>query len=398
MKLKLIVIILTFSFNLAVAQSSSSQFLIGFYGLQSPVGTQGFNTGHLDEIVDELNSAQKGGINVSIPYRSWNRIKYPHWDFFGFVKNYMSDMYKFTKMKPGKTGIQTLTPPLYAIFLLPPISNTPEDDRGNDRKLDKRLFRKFVKEILNKEISLVIENTTNDSVALSILLNQRFRPLGGWYLDDEPLVRNHDIEVLEDMANIIKSVEEDYFYSHEIFRDVSDEYMTDYLHPIFIAFDGDDLHNYKNSGRPKDAKTYNYNGVQYSFPKDKKYTIFSRGTLDVILVDFYHQDIKFWGKIINDIHTEIEFSRRSLKVIPVVKVNHKKTNHSKYSVKYFNNLFSFLANQKIDGIWMYQWNTNKNDTYAGKDIWLDQNVNLSDLIKNIFSGTSKLKIKKKSAK
>ena len=28
------------------------------------------------------------GVNSAIPYRSWDKINYPNWDFFGFVKNY----------------------------------------------------------------------------------------------------------------------------------------------------------------------------------------------------------------------------------------------------------------------------------------------------------------------
>jgi len=74
--------------NLSIAQEMNNDFRIGMYNLQSPVGTKVFQTGHLEEIIEQVNSAIMGGVNSAIPYRSWDKINYPNWDFFGFVKNY----------------------------------------------------------------------------------------------------------------------------------------------------------------------------------------------------------------------------------------------------------------------------------------------------------------------
>ena len=346
----------------------------GMYGLQSPVGTKDHHTGGLASIKDDIRKISGiktdgnfRSINAAIAYRSWDRKKYPDFNFFGYVTNYMSDMYEFTKGENGSTGIQILTPPLYNVFTDPQVED-PENDIGNDREVDENLFEEFVLTILNAEVEIVQNSVEDKKDIINILMDQDARPLGGWYLDDEPLVRNHDIQVIEKMAEEIRRIEKDFFSSNKLFMDLPYSEVANYYHNRFIAFDCDDLHGHQKAFRKSDGKVYNRDGKSMEFSDGKIYTVFSANTYDVLLPDFYKQDIRFWGKIISEIRYEFtKYNRSQPLLMPVISMQIRKEDLANYTLDYYKELFDFLHASKVNGILTYVWNPGNPDYYGAKN-------------------------------
>ena len=375
---KIVIILIVLCFTTMEAQDKSDYFQIGLYGLQSPVGTKGFQTGKLNEIKNEVNETSSN-INASIAYRSWNRKKYPNWDFNEFVSNYMKDMYLLTKDVNGNSGIQVLTPNLYSVFADPVVSETIENDNGNDRYLSREVFKKFIFDILDEEFNIVKQEVKSDAKTIEILTNKYKRPLLGWYLDDEPLIRNHDISVIIEMAWYIRGLEKEFYNMHKVLSKFPNS-LDSYYHFRYMAFDGDDLHKYKRSGRPEDAVFYNLNGKSISFAKNQIYTVFPDDVVDVLLIDFYKPDPLFWNKIINDVEIEYLLTQRvKPKIMPVIYTNFKRKSKL-YNNKFYSNTFTQFKALDMDGVWIYKWKGSDSKVGA-KDIWNSEDIKLKEIIR-----------------
>jgi hypothetical protein len=358
-----LLLILKIQFAQSSNNLTNTNFQIGIYGLQSSPGTYGFQTGSLNEIKDDIDLV-KGTINAAIPYRHWDRVNYPNWDYNKYFQTYLQDMYSFTFNNENLECIQSYTPPLYSSFLKPPIESLPDDDRWNDRNLDFGLFQNFIKSVLEKELRLVINVSKNNKNLLEkILTTPNLHPLGGWYLDDEPLVRNHDIEVIETMSNLIRLIEKEFFYEKIVPLGIKEELLNNYLHPRYIAFDGDDLHKYFNSGRKFDGKFYNRDGNTIYFEKNQIYTVFKENTFDVLLLDFYHDDNKFWKKMFNDIADEYNsIGIKTPSIMPVFNIEVAKTSNISDNLIKMTSLLDLFKIFNVSGVWMYIWeNVNSNN-------------------------------------
>jgi len=360
---------------------AQENFQIGMYGLQSPVGTKGYKNGGLDEIKADINLV-KNNINSAVAMRSWNRKKYPTWNFSGYFTNYMKEMYSQTMDEDGNSGIQVLTPNLYWIFADPVIDGTSEDEKGYNRHLSREVFRKFVFSLLEEEFKMVKKEVKSNSKTIEILANNTKRPFLGWYLDDEPLIRNHDISVIIEMAWFIRDLEKEFFESHEILSKYPNK-LNEYFSPRYIAFDGDDLHKHRKSGRSEDALFYNLNGKEIKFSKNQIYTVFPEDIVDVLLIDFYQADPLFWNKIINDVELEYLHTQRvKPKIMAVIYANFKKKYDSYYNNKFYTDTFNQVMNLKIDGVWIYTWHSSK-ENIGAKDIWNSREIKLNKFIESI---------------
>lgn len=378
--------------SILLSQNLENSFIKGIYSLQPVPGTKGHANGDVSEISDEILSAYIGrdsgrtiGINSVIPYRHWDRVNYPNWNYLGYVITYLKGIYNLTVDSSGTAGMQVLTPPLYSSFFKELSAGVLENDKGIDRILDTALVGNFIFELLNFEKELVLNKVGNDSSrALYILLNKFNRPLGGWYLDDEPFVRNHDVEILESLAGVIRKTEKDFFINESIFRNTSSEQLEKYFQNRFIVFDGDDLHDYKVSGRKEDGDNYNYNGETYWLSPFNRYTVLGEDTFDVLMVDFYHKDIDFWSKIINDI--EFEYSNHHWKrpaLIPVIYgLMQEGSIMSEYKY-YSSNLIQSLLKHDIQGIYIYAWRATDRGKVVTKDLWSEPEVELRKIVESI---------------
>ncbi len=381
------------SFGLAqeLVKLDNKKFIKGLYGLQAPVGTKGYRTGRVDEVKKDLLSlvknenpgSENNSINSLIAYRSWDRKNFPNWDFSGFFLNYMEDIYELTKNENHRATVQVLTPTLYQPFIIPAVSTKPRNDEGIDRSLDKVLFKQYVFDVLQKEYDIVKKFSTNDSMLIDILLSPSSRPLLGWYLDDEPIVANHDIQVIEEMARIIFETEYEFIRNKIEFNSIRDKILFNYHHIKTGAFDCDDLHQHPKSRQSKDGLTYNRDGRTYKLD-GQRYTIFKNGTYDVLMPDFYQLDTKYWGKILNDIR--YEFASSNIKqpgIMPVIRgfIN-KKYVHA-LSNDFYTVLTNFLLNQKVDGIWIYTWQENNKENITVKDLLKEQTVGLKSILRNL---------------
>jgi len=378
---KLLVGVILISSTLIFTQEKNNNFQIGIYALQSPPGTKGHQNGTLTEVKDDIRSV-KGIINAIIPYRHWDRVRYESWNYTGFFLNYIKDLFRLTYSQFTNTTIQSLTPSLYSSFIVPASKNAPDDDSGIDRNLDVLLFSQFLETVLREEINLVFNQVNGDTAKfLSIILNHRLRPLGGWYLDDEPFIRNHDIEVIESMSRIIRLVETKVFYQNKILRDSGFYSLRKYRQLRYVAFDADDLHGYKISGRKSDAKFYNYNGKSIPLTEKKIYTIFKENTLDVIMPDFYHDDTDFWKTILRDIKSEFLLNNKRLPLImPILKGF--KSSYDKKNIDY-QKLIEQLEKEDIAGIWLYSWLDSFDKTIDIKQRWNNKSNNLKKSILNL---------------
>ena len=392
-KIKMLTALFVLSTILIWAQVSESErrakFQIGMYGLQPSPGTKGHQNGSVAEMKDELSLAQRPssenniGVNAAIAYRHWDRVDHPNWSLTNYVTNYLEEMYFATINEDKSAGIQVLTPPLYSSFLQTPLKTAPEDDKGNDRVLDVDLFKTFVESVLQKELEIVLKATEgNIELVKEIMSAPHKRPLGGWYLDDEPLVRNHDIEVLNTMSSLLKIIEEN-FYAKNSSLYLNNRGREAYSHPTHVAFDADDLHRHPNSGRPNDGTFYNLNGKNISIDKGKIYTIFNPGTVDVIMPDYYGEDDNFWNVILNDIDEEFaNYKAEKPKVMPVVKSFIKKRNALPTSEEY-EQLIQSLLEFNIAGVWFYSWRDSFGDRISASELWKKEKADLGRALKVI---------------
>lgn len=369
------------------AQNSSSinhDIQIGIYGLQSPPGSNGFQTGSLKDVESDIKSVV-GTFNASIPYRHWDRVNYPKWDFNSYVLTYLENMYSLSFNPDDFSCIQSFTPPLYSSFLDPPIARMPDDDKNYNRSLNFDLFQNFVKKVLEKELILInnVANGDKDKF-VKIITNPKLRPLGGWYLDDEPLVRNHDIEVVETMSELIRLIEKEFFYERIVPLGVDSILMEKYLHPRYIAFDGDDLHKYSKSGRSFDGKFYNRNGNSIYFKSNQIYTVFKENTFDVLLLDFYHNDIPFWEKMLNEIPSEFKSVKQKMpKVMLVASAQVESASKINEKIEELNRTIQLISEYKLQGIWMYIWDDNDSKNLDAKIIWNDSQQKLKIDLKSM---------------
>jgi hypothetical protein len=375
--MKQILIVFLFSAIFVVAQNSSitdqNYFQLGIYALQSPPGTKGHQNGSLKDIEADVKEVN-GIINASIPYRHWDRVNYPDWDFNNYFLTYLSEMYTLTFNSQDYTCIQAFTPPLYSSFLDPPLAKMPEDDRWNNRNLDFDLFRSFIKKILDKEFELVSEAVNgNKNKIIEILFNQHLRPLGGWYLDDEPLVRNHDIEVVETMSQIVRLLEKEFFIEKIIPLGETESSLKYYLHPRYIAFDGDDLHKHPRSSRRFDGRFYNLDGRTIYFKNKNIYTVFNEDVYDVLLLDFYHNDIAYWQKMLDEVKQDFRSVNRDLPAImPVINVQVRPESTIENKLVEVDNLVELFSGMNFPGLWLYIWDDFNNETADANILWKQQ--------------------------
>jgi len=379
-----IIIIFFLSIHVFAQESNNTNFehfQIGIYALQSPPGTKGHQNGSLKDIVADVKEVN-GTINASIPYRHWDRVNYPDWDFHNYFLTYMEEMYSTTLNNEDMSCIQVFSPALYSSFLTPPIKQMPENDRWADRNLDFELFQEFIRTILKKELELIINAVGSDKEKLEkILFNNKLRPLGGWYLDDEPLVRNHDIEVIETISEVIRLLEKEFFLEQIVPLGFNENKLNSFLHYRYIAFDGDDLHKYPKSSRQYDGRFYNRDGKTIYFQNNQIYSVFKPNTFDVLLLDFYHNDISFWEKMFNDIKNEYELLNREMPIVMPV-INTQIENESKLNLKLeeVENLINLFSNYNFPGIWMYIWEDNDNNNLDTRFIWKKNNFELKKKI------------------
>jgi len=373
-------------------QKNGENFLVGMYALQSPVGTKGFQDGSVSDIEPEVLSAYRGeypieyeGVNCAIAYRHWNRIDYPNWNYSGFVKNYIKSMYELTRNESGEAGLQVLTPSLYSSFFLDPVSQMPTNDAGMDRELDYGLFLDFIQQVLKHEVNIVLEAVDNDSSkAIEILQNSVTRPLGGWYLDDEPLVRNHDIEIIQSMAKAIRLAEADYYSNEPLFDSMRFRNMNSLYHPRYIAFDSDDLHAYPGSSRPDDGKFYNFNGDSIKFSNGHIYSVFGEDVYEVLMPDFYHRDIEFWDVIFTDIEIDYFYANQQKpKIMPIISGQVTERDDIDTQAEFYNQLLSKLLKKNISGIWIYAWRGSNPKTMDVVETWTHPKVQLSRIVQSI---------------
>lgn len=356
---------------------SNKHWEIGIYGLQEFPPLSGHQTGNLNNIKSDIDMIN-GYINTTIPMRSWNRDKYPNWDFFNYYLNYIQDIYNFTKTNTAECGIQTLTPALYPIFSDPPIDNI-ENDSNNNRILNKNLLKNFIISSLNKEVELILKSCNNDEKLLfNILSDSKSRIIKGWYLDDEPLIRNHDISVINDMGKYIRELEIQYYSNHNILSKFN---INELFKNRYVAFDCDDLHDYPASGRKLDAQFYNLNGRNIKFPSNIKYTIFDDNCIDVLLLDFYGTNVLFWKKILKDIINEYKLQNKKLPQMEcIIYSDIWPENNLSYQEKYYIDTIELLKQYDINGIWFYLWYRNIDEVRTLKSMWNNPKYNIKKLI------------------
>jgi hypothetical protein len=369
-----IIFIILFIQSLAQERVENEQLQIGIFSLQSPPGTEGYQNGSLIDVKKDIEMV-KGFVNAAIPYRHWNRADYPNWNYTGFVTTYIKDLFKLTYSDSTSELIQAFTPPLYSSFINPPVKSVPENDGKIDRNLDIGLFNNFVSTILKKEIDLVFESVDGDtSKFIEIMFNKKKRPLGGWYLDDEPLIRNHDIEVIESMAKIIRLIEIKTYYENSLFRYYGHDSLDNYLQNRYLAFDADDLHDYHLSKRKRDADFYYFNGISRKLEKENIYTVFSEDTYDILMLDFYHNDNFFWNNIILEAKNEfISHNREIPLIMPIVKGFKGPYDDN---ILDYRSLFSLLMKLDIAGLWFYSWIDSLEETIDLKENWNNEENNL----------------------
>lgn len=378
-RITLLVLLLSISL---VGQSNfkdlKDDFQIGIYALQPKPGTRGHQKGTLNEIKDDIEKV-KGLINAVIPYRNWNRADYPSWNYSGYVENFIKEMFSRTYSPYKNDLIQAFTPPLYSSFINPPVTTVPENDRQVDRSLDIGLFNNFIETLLREEINFVFDFVKGDtSKFLEIMLDRKKRPLGGWYLDDEPLIRNHDIEVIESMSKIIRLIEMKIYFENPILRNSGFNSFVDYKQDRYLAFDSDDLHNYHLSGRKEDAKFYYYNGSPKRLKKDKIYSVFKEGTYEVLMLDFYHDDIFFWNNILLEAKYEFHSQNRPIpQIMPIIKGFKRDVDSEMID---YRALINLLSKYEISGLWIYSWIDSFDKTIDLKENWNKRDNNLRESI------------------
>jgi len=384
MNYKILIFFMFVNILLGQNLTDSNQIQIGIYALQSPPGTNGHQTGSLKDIEADVKSVM-GTINASIPYRHWDRVNYPNWDFNKYFLTYLEDMYSLTFNPDDLSCVQSFTPPMYSSFLDPPLASMPDDDRWYNRNLDFDLFQYFIKNILEKELSLIKNSSSGDKDKfLKIITDQELRPLGGWYLDDEPLIRNHDIEVIETMSEVIRLIEKDFFHEKIVPLGISENLLEKYLHPRYIAFDGDDLHKYPKSGRSFDGKFYNKDGNTFYFTKNKIYSVFQENTFDVLLLDFYHNNIPFWEKMFNDIESEFTTARQKIPIVmPVINAQVALGSTIDAKQKEIDELVQLFTKLKMPGMWLYIWDDFDSKNLDTKVIWNDKQQKLKTELKSL---------------
>lgn len=369
--------------NLVFAQETESNFQLGIYGLQSPVGTKDFQTGKLSEIKSEVKDLSCV-FNSAIAYRSWDRNKYPTWDFTGFVTNYMSDMFTMTNEDSCDGIIQVLTPPLYPIFSDPQDLSLSNNDVGNNRSLEIKLFKEFITSLLQKEFDLVKEACTNKIEIMEMITDKYKRPLGGFYLDDEPLVRNHDISVIEEMGKEIRRIEKKFMESNTVLSQMPRNKKNDYYHLRYIAFDCADLHAHVKAARKEDGKFYNRDGKSVSFSNGRIYSVFAPNTYDVLMPDFYKNDTRFWGEILSHIRYEYISNNLEIPILtPVISTEYREQDMKVFPENYYEVLTKYLKSQNIAGLWIYIWETTSPSFTDTKSLWENPRMNLKSTVKKL---------------
>lgn len=372
---------------------------IGMYSIQDMQG-KGHQTGSVwgieKQIIQLIDPAQNSNFRISqtLPYRFWDRVRWPDWDFTGYVCEYMQSMYEITRDTSLSAGIQVLTPALYINFVSPPLqlgSHNIDDDARANRSLALKIFDEFINRVLLKEYGIVKKAAGGDTTAeqqakiCALFQDPRKRPLGGWYLDDEPLIRNHDLQVIISMSRRIRKLEYEFSKQNKCLSQ-NGIVLT---HDRYIAFDGDDLHGYPKSGRKKDATFYNMNGKSIPLA-NKTYTLFPENTVDVVMVDFYHNDIDFWLKIIKEVRAEYaRYNRTQPKLFPIVKGFMHRNERVTSSIQ-FNRLFSRLLGSDIDGLWIFAWQIDKSaykvDADAS-DLWQHPQAEMQRALERAIEGT-----------
>jgi hypothetical protein len=372
--------------------NTNGKFILGMYALQPPVGSEGHHTGSVTGIKTEILSAYNSGdpsgakgVNCAIAYRHWNRVDYPNQDFIGYVKNYIASMYKLTGSKSGEAGIQVLTPALYSSFFADPAEKMPMNDTGIDRNLDSLLFLNFVYQILEHEINIVLAAVDNDtSRTTEILLNKDSRPLAGWYLDDEPMTRNHDIEVIQSMGRLIREAETEFYENNTIFNSYKSDLPGNLSLRRYIAFDSDDLHHYPKASRLEDGKNYNLNGRTIKFIDGHIYSVFGEGVYDVLMPDFYHRNVNFWDVIFNEIN--LDYSGLNYKkpdIMPIIRGQVTEWDDIDTQADFYEELFAKLLSKNIQGIWIYAWRDPNPKTMDVVETWTHPKVQLSKIVQSI---------------
>lgn len=381
MKFIIMLILILSNYLFAQTLDKNASLQIGIYALQSSPGTKGHQNGSIKEIEAEVREV-RGTINASIPYRHWDRVDYSDWDFHNYFLTYLEEMYSTTFNNEDMSCIQVFTPALYSSFLTPPIKQMPANDRWEDRNLDFELFQQFIRNILKKELELIKKAVGSDKEKLEkILFNNKLRPLGGWYLDDEPFVRNHDIEVIETISEVIRLLEKEFFLEQIVPLGFNENMVNSYLQHRYVAFDGDDLHKYPKSSRQFDGRFYNRDGNTIYFQNNQIYSVFKPNTFDVLLLDFYHNDISFWEKMFNDIKNEYGLiNTKAPTLMPVINTQIESEEKLSLKLEEIENLINLFSNYNLPGIWMYIWEDNDNNNLDTRLIW---NKNDSELKKKI---------------
>ncbi|WP_040516715.1 hypothetical protein, partial [Gracilimonas tropica] len=370
-------------------QKDGEKFRVGLYALQD--GNNSSISGIINQVMDAhegVTSNQYEAANIVIPYRTWIRGTYPNFDLNEWFGDYMEEIYEETQ-HDGLAFLQTISVPLYTQFVDPPFDTSATsiaqigNDKGTNRTLNTALFDNFINEILQREFDIVHTAVNGDeNLIRSILGNKDDRPLGGWYLDDEPLVRNHDTQVINQMGSRIRTLENNFRNNNAVLSQLN---TNQYQQKRYIAFDANDLHDHYSSTRKLDGDIYNENGTTNSISSSNKYSIFG-SNVDVLMPDFYNHNHQFWHIIIQQIRREYELNSLPIpEIIPIIQ-GFKNDYSSWFSEVEYTRLRDELIKDDVDGIFLYVWPNKENNNYFGtRGLWDDGFSNIGRVLEGIES-------------
>lgn len=304
--------------------------------------------------IDELTydtARQKFLFNIFAPLRFRNDEGSFNW-FCNFTSNYIDSVYKGSEFRA-----QATTPNLNGCFFTTLLDNSAdlEDRRYHNDILNVAEFNNYIDTILVREYRLV-QNRPGLTVAqkTAILENKDERPLGGWYLADEPITRNHDMEVIISMATNIRVRESIFAADHGL-------NITNYQADRFIIFNSTNLgiHSFFTSFASADSIKrfcYNWDGVWKDYKDtDTPNSIYSnkfglsqfQPFYEIAYVDHYSFNVNYWDTIIKQVRKDFKSSGRTVpQIIPIFAIHESST--------VLDDVFCLKLKQTINRIQYYQ--------------------------------------------
>lgn len=393
------------------------KFITGVFGFSRGNNGIGLNDDWIKEAFCGSDDSDNQGLNMAMAYRSWDRVVYPDFEYTEYVTAYMDSIYTSTQNSDCTAGMQILTPTINVSFTDSQINFPvhPDSLSGVDGILSDSTFTKFAAELLQKEFDLVDacasasdRHTEMEDILAEtkdILTDRSKRPLGGWYLADEPITQNQDIGVINQIGKRIKAIE-DSLYSRLFLESKGlnfDEYSS-YHQSRFVAFHSQPLHGHvisrlrenENIGSIEKAKKYYKDGNNYDITKTARYSIFDEDVVDVIMPDYYNKGLNFWDVILDDIQYEYELNGKPLpEIMPVLQGFGRDGGYRSLNTDEYERIVNHLIRRDVDGIFFWAWNTtiyncSLEDLWSSEDLYIGSSdceglndVNVRQVVQNI---------------